>query len=284
MSCPGSSVRDCKLGAIDTMQIGWIGLGNIGLGMACCAARAGHQVTGHSRGRIEHQALVTSGGRLTSEYLEVVSDADVVCINLFNDDQVRSVLYDCNVLQRLRPDSILVVHTTGEPALSRRLQADAPVGVEVVDGAFSGSPAQAASGELTMMVGGSERAFNCLQPLFSTYASFVRRAGPIGAGMQLKLINNLLFAAQVRLAETAYQLAVGEGFAVDAVADIVARCSGASRALEIVGAHGQITENLARMRPYLDKDVATALRSAQRDGIDLGVLGDVARGARCATS
>jgi hypothetical protein len=38
------------------------------------------------------------------------------------------------------------------------------------------------------------------------------------------------------------------------------------------------------MRPYLDKDVATALRSAQRDGIDLGVLGDVARGARCATS
>jgi 3-hydroxyisobutyrate dehydrogenase-like beta-hydroxyacid dehydrogenase len=261
------------------MQIGWIGLGNMGLGMACSAARAGHQVIGHSRGRAEHEALVANGGHLTSEFMEVVREADVVCINVFNDDQVRSVLYDCNVLRRLKANSILVVHTTGEPALVRRLQADAPIGVEVVDGAFSGSPAQAAAGELTMMIGGSERACDRVQPLFSSYSSFVRRAGPVGAGMQLKLLNNLLFAAQVRLAETAYEVATNEGFAVDAVADILTRCSGASRALEIVGARGQVRENLARMRPYLDKDVATALRSAQRDGLDLGVLGAVARGA-----
>ena len=251
----------------------------MGLGMARCAARAGYPVVGHSRGRPEHQALVADGGSLAENFLDVVRDCDAVCINVFNDGQVRSVLHDSGVLAQLKTGSVLVVHTTGDPALSRQLQADAPTGVEVVDGAFSGSPAQAAAGELTIMAGGSDSAWARAQPLFATYAAFVRHVGPTGAGMQLKLINNLLFAAQVRLAAATYRIAAGQGFSVETVAEVLARCSAASRALDIVGARGQVADNLARMRVYLEKDVATARHIAETAGIELGIVGAVANGA-----
>lgn len=262
------------------MRIGWIGLGAMGLGMARCAARAGHEVVAHTRGRPEHQALVADGGRLSTDLDEVAAPAEILCVNLFNDDQVRSVLYDDGVLAKLRPGAILVVHTTGAPDLSRRLQADAPAGVEVVDGAFSGSPQQAAEGALTLMVGASDTAWPRVEALFSAYGEFVRRVGPLGAGMQLKLLNNLLFAAHVRLAADAYRIAIDEGLAATTVAEVLARSSGASRALALLGARPGAPDDLSTMRKYVEKDVETALRIAEAAGLDLKSVGAVA-GAFC---
>jgi len=262
------------------MRIGWIGLGAMGLGMARRAACAGHTVIGHTRGREAHKALLTDGGSLSSDLTTVVTDADVVCINVFNDEQVRSVLYDDGVLASLPAGSTLIVHTTSSPALARQLQDDAPTGVSVVDAAFSGSPQQAAAGELTMMVGGTEASFAHVEPLLKTYASYVRHVGPVGAGMQLKLLNNLLFAAQVRLAAQAYRIGANEGIPTDIMLEVLARSSGASRALEIVGARGTVETNMERMRVYLDKDVATAMAAAAASGCDLGILGTTANGTQ----
>jgi len=259
------------------MRIGWIGLGAMGLGMARCAARAGHEVVAHTRGRPEHQAVVDEGGRLSRNFEEVASGAEILCINVFNDQQVQSVLYDDGVLAMLRPDAILVVHTTGAPELSRRLQADAPAGVEVVDGAFSGSPQQAAEGALTLMVGASDTAWRRVEPLFASYGEFVRRIGPLGAGMQLKLLNNLLFAAHVRLAADAYRIAIDEGLSPAIVAEVLARSSGGSRALSMLGARPAAPDDLSSMRRYVEKDVETALRIAAAAGLDLKSVGQVAR-------
>jgi 3-hydroxyisobutyrate dehydrogenase-like beta-hydroxyacid dehydrogenase len=259
------------------MRIGWIGMGAMGLGMARCAARAGHEVVAHTRGRPEHQALVADGGRLSRNFEEVASGAEVLCINVFDDDQVRSVLYADRVLAMLRPGSVLVIHTTGAPELSRRLQADAPAGVEVVDGAFSGSPQQAADGVLTLMAGASDTAWPRVEPLFAAYGQFVRRVGPLGAGMQLKLLNNLLFAAHVRLAADAYRIAIDEGLSAATVAEVLACSSGASRALSILGARPGAPDDLSSMRKYVEKDVETALRIAAGAGLDLKSVGQVAQ-------
>ncbi|CAN7320300.1 NAD(P)-dependent oxidoreductase [Phenylobacterium sp. LjRoot219] len=258
------------------MRIGWIGLGAMGLGMARCAARAGHEVTGHTRGRPEHQALVADGGRLSPDLDAVAASAEILCINVFNDEQVRGVLYDEGVLGKLQPGAMLVIHTTGAPDLSRQVQADAPAGVEVVDGAFSGSPQQAAEGALTLMVGASDAAWPRVEPLFDAYGAFVRHVGPLGAGMQLKLLNNLLFAAHVRLAADAYRIAIDQGLAVETVAEVLARSSGASRALALLGARA-VPDDLSSMRKYVEKDVETALRIAAAAGLDLKSVGEVAR-------
>lgn len=259
------------------MRIGWIGLGAMGLGMARCAARAGHQVVAHSRGRPEHQALLADGGRLSRNFEEVTAGAEIVCVNVFNDDQVRGVLYHDGVLAMLSSGTILVIHTTGAPELSRQLQADAPAGVAVVDGAFSGSPQQAAEGALTLMVGADDAAWLKVEPLFATYGEFVRRVGPLGAGMQLKLLNNLLFAAHVRLAADAYRIAIDEGLSAATVAEVLARSSGASRALAILGARPDAPDDLSTMRKYVEKDVETALRIAQAAGLDLKSVGETAQ-------
>jgi len=171
----------------------------------------------------------------------------------------------------------LIVHTTGDPALSRQLQADASAGVEVVDGAFSGSPDQAASGDLTLMAGGTDAGWTRAEPLLAAYADFRRHVGPTGAGMQLKLLNNLMFAAHVRLAADAYRIAADQGFSPETVMEVLSRGSGASRALSILGRAGKVEANLANMRIYVEKDVATALASAENAGLDLKAVGDLAR-------
>jgi 3-hydroxyisobutyrate dehydrogenase len=259
------------------MRIGWIGLGAMGLGMARCAARAGHQVVGHTRGRPEHQALVSDGGALSRDLPAVVNGADIVCINVFNEHQARNILYGDRLLASLAPRATLVLHTTSDPSLARQLAADAINGVEVIDAAFSGSPDQAAAGALTIMVGGNSGAIARIQPVLETYGEFVRHVGATGAGMQLKLINNLLFAAQVRLAAEVYRIAATAGFAAETVSDVLARCSAASRALAIIGRDGRVARNLDAMRIYLEKDIATALGGAEAAGLDLGILGTVAR-------
>src|SRR6516162_630396 len=120
------------------LSVGWIGLGAMGLGMARSAARAGHRVIGHTRGKPEHNRLVEEGGTLSPDLGMVVADADVVCINVFSAEQVREVLYGQRVLERLASGVVLILHTTSDPAFARQLGLDAPAGVEVVDAAFSG--------------------------------------------------------------------------------------------------------------------------------------------------
>lgn len=257
------------------MRVGWIGLGMMGLPMARNAARAGFSLIGHTRGREEQQALVADGGALTRDAVACAA-ADILCLCLFDDAQVRSVLYEGGVLAAMRAGSVLVVHTTGDPALSRRLAADAPRGVAVVDGAFSGTVDQATDGTLTILAGGDDAAIAAARPLFESYAATVRHVGPTGAGMQLKLVNNLLFSAQVRLVGAAYALAAEQGFDSETVRETLGHCSAASRALEIVGAGGTVSETLARLRHYVGKDIAVATQAAAAGGIDLGLLGEAA--------
>lgn len=258
------------------MRVGWIGLGMMGLAMARGAARGGHDVIGFTRGRSEHRALLDDGGRLAIELQAVADHAEALCINVFDDSQLRQLLYADGLLAALHPGTLLVVHTTGDPRLVRALADEVPAGVEVIDGAFSGTPEQAVAGTLTIMAGGSGGAVERVRPLFDCYASFVRHVGPTGAGMQLKLINNLLFAAQVRLAEDAFRLAQESGFDAETVAEVLGRCSAASRALAIVGEGGRVAANVERMHFYTQKDVAVVADVARAAMIELGLLGKVA--------
>jgi 2-hydroxy-3-oxopropionate reductase len=257
------------------MRVGWIGLGAMGLGMARCAARAGHMVVGHSRGRETHQALIDDGGRLEPQLSTVAEAAEVLCINVFNDDQVRDVLYKQGALKALGSGAVLVIHTTGDPALALDAHRAAPAGVQVIDAAFSGTPAQADTGALAVMAGGDPAAFAQVEPVLQSYGALVRHVGPLGSGQKLKLINNLLFAAHVRLAAEAFALAAREGFSPRMTAEVFNLCSSSSRALQIIGDGGRVQENLARMRFYLDKDLELARRLAADQGLELGLIGEM---------
>jgi 3-hydroxyisobutyrate dehydrogenase-like beta-hydroxyacid dehydrogenase len=126
------------------------------------------------------------------------------------------------------------------------------------------------------MAGGDPSVFLKAEPVLASYAAYLRHVGPLGAGMRLKLINNLLFGAQIALASDAFRLAEETGIAADVLADVISRSSGASTALGILARHQRPGAGLAGMRAYLQKDITSALAAAESEGLDLGTLAQLA--------
>lgn len=257
------------------MRLAWIGLGSIGTHMALRAAAAGHAVTAYARG-MGQDALAAGGAVLCPSYLDTAACCDLLGVCVFDDRQVRQVLLESGVLRAMKPGSVVAIHTTGSPSFMRELAQLAPPGVAILDATFSGAADQAQAGSLTLVVGGKADALAFARPVFDAYAIRIHHVGPTGAGQTLKLLNNVLFAANLRLAHSALSIAGQQGFDPGEAARVLQACSGMSAAL------GLFTETdpavvLAAAGPYLEKDVAAAGMAADAAGIDLGLLLQVAQ-------
>lgn len=261
---------------VAVVKVGWIGLGEMGAPMAGRVAAAGHDLTIFDRGG-GRADLRAAGATMSSSYGAVAGASDLLCVCVYDDDQVRDVLIEKGALAAMTPGSILAIHTTGSPLLARTLHAAAPTGVSVLDAAFSGAPAKARDGRLTLMVGGDRSALEAARAVFQAYANTIHHVGGPGAGQSMKLLNNILFASNLQLARKA--LRVGDVLGLDQarVVSALQDCSGASSAMELFSGGSMPGEVLARVAPYLRKDIATAEAAAADVGIDLGLLRQVAR-------
>ena len=144
----------------------------------------------------------------------------------------------------------------------------------MLDAALSGNPRDIAAGQLTLWVGGEEKALASVRPLLDSYASPVMFAGPVGNGQRIKLINNALFVAQVGLAVDAVRLAGSMGISEEQILAAVAQGSGASRALSSVAWIGANAVG-TRLGELMSKDMSVVRAAAERAGADLGLIGQV---------
>ncbi len=247
------------------MQIGWVGLGSIGTGMAKQALAAGHNVTVYARGRGLPE-LSAAGATSSDDYTAIAAQSDILGLCVYSDPQLREVLF-AGALAAMRPGAILVIHTTGSPALAREIGALAPAGVSVIDATFSGGPVEVAAGTLTLITGGEAAAIERARPLIGTYGGTIHHVGPLGHGQMVKLLNNLLFASNVQSAAQILRMAEQQQLDTQLIARIIQDCSGASFAAKLFGG-ASIDAIDGITRPYLEKDVATALSSARQAGID----------------
>jgi 3-hydroxyisobutyrate dehydrogenase-like beta-hydroxyacid dehydrogenase len=190
---------------------------------------------------------------------------------VFDDEQVRDVLYKQGMLAALRPGSILSIHTTGSPLLRREIKDKAPSGVEVLDVTFSGSKNEAEAGILTLMVGGAEEAMARMQPAFSAYAKEIHHVGGLGDGQVIKLLNNLILSANMMNAVELLAAAERYGFDPMKVAKIIQLCSGASYAMALFQTQ-PASALVSGSRRYFEKDIAEALSAAKDVGLDLGAF------------
>jgi 3-hydroxyisobutyrate dehydrogenase-like beta-hydroxyacid dehydrogenase len=250
------------------VRIGWIGLGMIGTQMARRLLAAGHSLSVYPRGSGLSE-IVEAGAGQCPAYATLAANSEVLILCLFNDAQVRAVLLDGGALAALQPGSILAIHTTGSPALAREIAALAPAGVDILDATFSGGPGEAAAGTLTMMVGGEAAAVARAEPVFAAYASNIHAVGEVGNAQVLKLLNNLLFATNLMNAAQTLILAEHQGFDASTFARIGQTSSGASFALARFTDGSSVEQMLERVRPYLEKDVATAIEAADDLGLDM---------------
>ena len=147
----------------DVTRVGFVGLGNIGKPMALrLAAADGIDLTVHDVAPEPVAELVAAGAGAASAVSEI--EADVVCVMVRDDDQVRTVA------EAVGPGPVLVVHSTVAPGTPGELVAR---GLNVLDAPVSGGPMGAADGSLAIMVGGAGDAFDVARPALEAMGSKV---------------------------------------------------------------------------------------------------------------
>lgn len=249
------------------MKVGWIGLGSVGTEMATRVLKAGHELTAYSRGAGQEQ-VVAAGATLCPDYVALAADCDFLGVCVFNDAQLEEALLHSGALSSLGKGSVVAVHTTGSPELARILAHHAPEGVETLDACFSGGPKEAATGELTLMIGGSKRGLGRATDVLSSYASHRFHVGGPGAGQTAKLLNNLLFATNLRFAAEILKLADGQALDTALLAQVCQRSSGASMAMGMFQSGRSPDDVLLSVAKYMEKDVAAAKASAASMNLD----------------
>ena len=259
-----------------TQNIAVIGAGRMGRPMVDRLAAAGYAPVVHARRPQTQAAAEAAGLRWAGSIAGTVRDADLVLTVVFDEAQLRSVtLGHDGALAAMKPGSILIQHTTCDPAVVTDIAHAAKVhGIEVLDAAVSGTPRDIAGGQLTVWAGGPEATLDRARAALGTYASPVLSVGPVGHGQRVKLVNNALFVAQVGLAVEAVRIAAGVGLSEADVLAALQHGSGASRALSAVAWIG--AGNVGpRLSEFMIKDVDAVRAIAERAQVDLGLLGDV---------
>lgn len=267
-------------------RIGFVGVGSMGGAMLSRLLTTGHDV-GFTARRAEVRAqLEALGARSYDSVSALAGDVDAVVVCVFSDEQVREVcLGPDGVLAALRPGGTVVVHTTCSADTPLLLaEVGAQRGLQVLDAAFSGGPADAERGALTLLVGGDEDVLAQARPWLSAYGGPLLHVGALGDAQRVKLVNNALFGACVALVVEAERVARDLGLDPALALAAVAECSGDSYALRLARRPGGAAALRQSAGRYIDKDVATAQALAQAAGTDLGLLGSVALSAAEATT
>jgi 3-hydroxyisobutyrate dehydrogenase-like beta-hydroxyacid dehydrogenase len=178
----------------------------------------------------------------------------------------------------LASGSTFASHTTGSPttlhAFAERVAAR---DVHVVDAPFSGTPARIRAGTLTVLLGGTEPGLSNVERAVRAYAGTVIRTGELGSALVLKLLNNMVFAANVQLGLEFARLVDKAGIRLDTALDVLGHSSGGTTALDYLAAHPSAAAYADEVRPFLVKDVEVVERIAEALGLDLGLLAAVVR-------
>ncbi|MFJ4781924.1 NAD(P)-dependent oxidoreductase [Streptomyces sp. NPDC088794] len=251
------------------MRVGFIGLGSQGGPMARRIVDAGYETALWARRPATLVPFADTRAQRASSPAELAAGSDLVCVCVVDDADVEEILTgEHGVLAGLRKGGVVAVHSTVHPDTCRRLADRARThGVTLIDAPVSGGGPAAAEGRLVVMAGGEPGTVAYCRPVFETYADPVVHMGPLGTGQLAKLLNNVLFTAN--LATAADTLALGRDLAVDAgaLAQVVAHGSGASFALtRIASAGGTLDRIAAHAGPLLRKDVRLVTDVAEAAG------------------
>jgi 3-hydroxyisobutyrate dehydrogenase-like beta-hydroxyacid dehydrogenase len=256
-------------------RVGFVGVGQMGRPMVDRLTAAGIPTEVFVRRDDLREELVGDGVAVADSVAELAGRSDLLILCLFDDDQVRRVMLESGVIATMRVGSVLASHVTGSPRVVVDLQAAAPAGVTVLDAPISGTSDHIRRGELTILVGGDLDAFERVRPAFEAYGRPILHVGGLGDALRAKLVNNLLFTVNLRVAVDAARLGRSLGIEPADLARIIGECSGASFALDLFRSRDpELAANGARH--YLAKDVNAVRKVADDLGVDLGDLGQQA--------
>lgn len=251
------------------MNVGWIGLGDMGQVIVPRLMAAGHTVTGWNRTPEKAELLRTQGMQWAETPRELAAVSDVVFSMVTDARAVESVaLDDDGVIAGLSPDGVYLDMSTIDPLVSKQVAvAFSERGLTMLDAPLSGSPVTVEAGSASTMVGGELAAYQKVEPVLLDIGSKVSHIGPSGTAVQMKVAINLalivemvVFCEAVALAEKG---GVDRSVAVDAMLKSVV-------ASPVMGYRGPFILDMPD-KPLADvtlqqKDMVLALEVARRQG------------------
>ncbi|WP_079637668.1 3-hydroxyisobutyrate dehydrogenase [Sphingopyxis flava] len=179
------------------MKIAFIGLGNMGGGMAANLAKAGHDVRAFDLSEEALSRAVDAGCVRAASAAEAVAGAEAVVTMLPAGQHVAGV-YESDVFPNAAPGTLLLDCSTIDVATARaNIEASTAKGLVAVDAPVSGGIAAANAGTLTFMVGGTDEGFARAEPILAKMGKAVIHAGDAGAGQAAKICNNMLLGASM---------------------------------------------------------------------------------------
>ena len=210
------------------MKIAFIGLGNMGGGMAANLVKAGHDVRAfdlapEALAKAQENACLTFG-----TVREAVEGVDAVVSMLPNGKIVESV-YSTDVIGVAPTSAIFLDCSTIDVATAKAVgEVASAAGYDVVDAPVSGGIAAANAGTLTFMVGGSDAAFSRAEPILQAMGKAVIHAGGLGAGQAAKICNNMMLGIHMIGTCEAFAMAEKLGLDPQTFYDIASVSSGQS--------------------------------------------------------
>ncbi|QIX52653.1 NAD(P)-dependent oxidoreductase [Rhodococcus sp. DMU1] len=257
------------------MRVGFIGLGSQGGPMARRIVESGFPTTLWARRADALEPYAGTAAGIASSPAKLGAASDVVCVCVVADADVRQVVTgEDGVLAGMAPGGVLVVHSTIHPDTCRELaEAARKQGVSVVDAPVSGGGGAAAENRLLVMVGGEAADVERCRPVFETYGNPVVHLGGLGSGQVAKLLNNLLFTAN--LATAAGTLDLGRSLGVDParLGEVITHGTANSFALgRVVSAGGTLDRIAGHAGPLLRKDVSLVAGLAESASAVPGVV------------
>jgi 3-hydroxyisobutyrate dehydrogenase len=207
------------------MQLGFIGLGAMGLPMARHLVEAGHQVTVASRSPGPVQRAVALGAVDGGSPAGVAAASQIVILCVPSSPQVSEVV--ARLLPELTAGHVVVDCSTIDPEVARAEHGRvAAAGAAFLDAPLSGGTAGAEAGALTLMVGGEEATLSRARPALEPFAGRIVHVGGPGMGQVVKLCNNLIYAAQMLATSEATALALKSGVDLAKFHEVLVHSSG----------------------------------------------------------
>jgi 3-hydroxyisobutyrate dehydrogenase len=208
------------------MKIAFIGLGNMGGGMAANLLKAGHQINAFDLSEAALSKATENGCAPFTSIRDAVNGVDAVVSMLPNGAIVERV-YEDEVIGHAPPNAILLDCSTIDVATARTVSGYAAnQGYAMVDAPVSGGIAAANGGTLTFMVGGAHDAFERAEAILSAMGKAVIHAGSAGAGQAAKICNNMLLGASMIATCESFALAEKLGLDLQTYYDIASKASG----------------------------------------------------------
>ena len=206
-------------------RIGFIGLGNMGSKMVKNLLQANYEVFGYDINEKLVDELIPNGIHKASSLNEIIDDVDVIITMLPNGEIVKKVFE--NIISKLKPDTLLTDCSTIDVQTAKDLhKMCSNKNLLSLDAPVSGGVGGAENGTLTFIVGGNEKAYNLMLPLFEVMGKKSVLCGPASSGQAAKACNNMLLATTMIGVGEAFNLGENLGLDLKKLFDVLSTSTG----------------------------------------------------------